>query len=165
MNQSTILFILFIVLCRLLLSGSMQHVVLWLMNYENAWEQDFLRDIFPPSSFFHIHISKFVDNFNQSKVNESIHNMYHPRILVYSVENSGNDGRYQFVRDYILRFKPLVLIHLSDEFQGWSKEWKYGAGVELYQYVRPYKDFYVTLICVIIYDHMHGMQMFRCLSY
>jgi hypothetical protein len=131
MNHGTRYLIQIVVLSCLVLSESI-HVVLWLSNYD-TWEQDYLHDIFPTDRFMHIPVSKFIEKFNQSTVNETV---YRPRVFVYNVENSGNDGRYQFVRDYIDRFKPLVLVHLSDEFQGWSRKWKYGEGVEVYRFVR-----------------------------
>lgn len=108
------------------------HVVLWLSAYE-TWEKDYLHDIFPEPVYMHIPLQKFLEKFNQSTVANTV---YCPKVFVYNIENSGNDGRYQVVRDYIDQFKPVVLIHLSDEFQGWSKKWKYGEGVEVYRFVR-----------------------------
>jgi hypothetical protein len=100
------------------------------MSSFDCWEYDYIREIFPESDYKHISKRDFeVTSNNSSKE-------LFPKVIVYNVENSGSDGKYSIIREYIVRYKPIILVHLSDEFQGWAKKWKYGEGVEVYNLVR-----------------------------
>ena len=59
------------------------------------------------------------------------------RVLVYNIKNAGQDATYQEVRSLIATYPAInVLVHLSDEWQGSAKKWRFGEGIELYR-LRP----------------------------
>ena len=113
-------------------------VLLWACG-SDSWESDFLAELFPHSSFVHINLRDF-----------DINGTIVPQSLVYNIENAGDDAHYDVIRAIITKFKVKILVHLSDEFQGSGRKWKYGEGVEVYhmvplvlrQYsVSPYRSF------------------------
>jgi hypothetical protein len=59
------------------------------------------------------------------------------RVLIYNIKNAGQDATYQEVRSLIATYSAInVLVHLSDEWQGSAKKWRFGEGIELYR-LRP----------------------------
>lgn len=103
-----------------------------------GWEHDYLRqDIFPLSHFVHYDVADYykeVAAFANSSNNKDAM-LPKPRVLVYNVENSGDDGKYTVIRDLIKEFRIAILAHTADEFQGSPRKWKYGEGVEVYHMV------------------------------
>eukprot|EP01041_Mallomonas_annulata_P004908 gene4908-9789_t len=92
--------------------------VLWTCKYgsylnyiTDGWEGDYIREIFPPPKFYHTQ--------NQSSS---------AQIVVY---NTMSDLDY--LKSYIKTNKVLILIHLSDEYQGLFEI--ANKGVELYHMV------------------------------
>lgn len=95
-----------------------------------CWEHDYLtKDLFPEPRFLHMAVSNYTSS--------NISDLPEPKILVYNIENSGEDAKYQVVQDLITKYKITILVHTSDEFQGWSKKYKYGEGIEVY-YMVPF---------------------------
>lgn len=92
--------------------------VIWLCKSE-GWSSDYFDEIFDERHFIQIDYQNFVEKNDSSMI---------PRVVVYNVENAGNDGTYQIVREFLSKFqnKIVVLFHVSDEFQGGKRKWKYG---------------------------------------
>jgi len=127
---------LFVSLCLINLPKylSVSHpMVLWLSSTE-CWEKDFMREIFAEDKFLHVSKQEFIDNYFTNTTN-SDGKIFWPRVIVYNIENSGPDAKYEVVREYITKYHPAIIVHMSDEFQGWSKKWKYGEGVEVFNLV------------------------------
>lgn len=101
--------------------------VLWACGSQ-GWERDYIRELFSlKENFVHIDLAEL-----QNKPNSTIK----PRVIVYNVENSGADGKYQIIRDLLTTYPTTaILVHTSDEFMGNSRKWKYGEGVEVYRLV------------------------------
>jgi hypothetical protein len=93
---------------------------------KNAWETDFMKEIFPVERYHRMHVHEF-----KSRNDSSLQ----PRVLMYNVENSENDGSYSAIKALVKQHKIPVLVHTSDEFQGWPRKWKYGEGTEVYPLV------------------------------
>lgn len=100
--------------------------VLWACQ-SGGWEHDYMRELLPSPKFDHIDLPDLL------KLNDSTN--IKPRIIVYNVENSGPDGSYQMIRDLLKQYRITILVHTSDEFQGWGQKWKYGEGTEVYYMV------------------------------
>ena len=100
-------------------------IVAWGSNI-NTWETDFMLELFPRPYFEHLPLSQIhYDNETHRK---------HTHALIYNVENSGNDGKYTILRDFLAKFESVkVLVQLSDEWMGSSKKWKHGEGIELFR--------------------------------
>jgi len=102
--------------------------VLWACN-SLGWDHDFMRELFPSPKFEHINYPDFL------QLNETSRMEMKPRVIVYNIENSGHDAQYTVITDLIKQYKPQILVHTSDEFQGWGQKWKYGEGTNFYNQV------------------------------
>jgi len=101
-------------------------VVLWATTFL-CWETDYLLEIFSPDDGFE-HLEWDGKSLPPAIVPSRI------RALVYNIQNAGKDATYQEVRSLLVSFPSInVLVHLSDEWQGSSKKWRYGEGIELYR--------------------------------
>lgn len=104
-----------------------------------------MREFFPESRFNHIDWP-VLRQLNDSAIK--------PRVVVYNVENAGEDGKYQPLRDHLTATKTTILVHTSDEFQGSGRKWKYGEGVEVYNMVIQY----ALLVFLHHYHHNHDIM-------
>ena len=106
-----------------------------------GWEHDYLRnDVFPLSHFEHMDLGDYHKEAAAISANSTLSGaskikIPKPRVLVYNIENSGDDAKYTLIRNLIKEFRIAVLTHTSDEWQGSPRKWKYGEGVEVYHMV------------------------------
>jgi len=100
--------------------------VLWACQ-SGGWEHDYMRELLPSPKFEHIDLPDLL------KLNDSAN--IKPRIIVYNIENSGQDGSYKMIRDLLKQYTITILVHVGDEFQAWSQKWKYGEGTDVYYMV------------------------------
>ena len=101
----------------MLLLSSFGILVIWsnkLIRNDQQWEDDFLsRDIFPKPTFNHMSLFDF------NQFNKSVQIYSNPQVVIYSVGNSGSDGKYTTVRNFLSEFNSIkILVHLSDEHSG-----------------------------------------------
>ena len=82
---------------------------LWMCG--SGWDADFIQEIFPFPTYIHINFKSFVNFFNHTE-------LFRPKVMVFNIENSRADADHDLLTSLILRFKPGVLVHISDEFLG-----------------------------------------------
>ena len=101
-------------------------VVLWLTKYI-CWETDHLLEIFHPDEFEHIASARAQGRLPPSVSGSRV------KVVVYNILNAGKDATYSEVRSVVASYPSVnILVHLSDEWQGTKRKWRYGEGVELY---------------------------------
>jgi hypothetical protein len=100
--------------------------ILFVCN-DDGWTYSYMYELFPSSTYTHVTMKDY-EIFKDNPIVQ-------PRILVYNIENSGDDAQYTIVRKLLDKYKITILVHNSDEFQGSSRKYKYGEGIELYKYV------------------------------
>ena len=110
--------------------------VLWACK-SGGWEHDYMHELFPGPTIDYT----MTDSFNFTHYDAPVFAQLKdpsilPRVLVYNIENAGADGTYPEIRKLITTYKFTILVHTADEFQGSSRKWKYGEGVEVYHLVR-----------------------------
>jgi len=109
-------------------------LVLFMYN-EPHWSHDyFVNDIFLPKDHFHVMFWPEFQKQDELSIEEQGSEL-RPKVIVYDVSSCGDDVTYPVVRKLIAKYKPLVLINEADEFEGWSRKYKYGEGTELYKLV------------------------------
>ena len=103
-------------------------VVLWLTKYI-CWETDHLLEIFHPDEYEHLDWSRGHRRLPPSVSGSRV------KVVVYNILNAGgSEARYTEVRSVVASFPSVnILVHLSDEWQGTKRKWRYGEGVELYR--------------------------------
>lgn len=109
--------------------------VLWACK-SGGWEHDYVHELFPGSNQNFLESNSF--NFTHFDAHEfaKLNNPeIKPRVLIYNIENAGADGAYSDIRSYVSKYRITILVHTADEFQGSSRKWKYGEGVEVYNLV------------------------------
>ena len=130
-------------------------LVLWLCR-SDGWERDYIFEIFPFPHFMHL------GNNEWKRLQENVtlstealglsRTQIAPRVVVYNIENSGMDGKYSMLYNVLANdSRVAVLVHISDEWGGSPRKWKYGEGTDAYplvplvlrQYsVAPYRSFH-----------------------
>jgi hypothetical protein len=104
--------------------------VLWMFSMNN-WEYDHTREIFPTSRFEHISYKK-LDDYPEN---------VQPEIIIYNVENAGDDCSYEKVKELTERYKAKILVHFADKYGGVADFKNFSAGAELYNMVRSYSSY------------------------
>lgn len=99
---------------------------LWMCN--SGWDSDFIQEIFSQPTFQHMSFkNKFMKFHNNTEPN------FRPRVIIYNIENGRTDEGHEDLKSMIDRFKPAVLVHISDEFLGdTGRKWRYRLGATLY---------------------------------
>ena len=89
--------------------------------------------LFPAPFFTHVSINDyfFMDYLEK---NETVPHLL-PTVLIYNVENSGDDALYKLPRLIISKYNIPVIFNPSDEWKGWWKKYVYGEGTEVYPLV------------------------------
>lgn len=91
-----------------------------------GWDSEFIQEIFPPNTGWdHLSWKNFLKYHNESTINV--------KAMVYNIENAHTDALHDEAIALVKRFRPMVLVHLSDEFLGdTGRKWRYRLGSILY---------------------------------